>query len=817
MPKMINARSICVVLLAVAFVAVVPLAAQDAEKKPSHIFDFGGFDDAPATQPTVRERSRPPAPPVPARTPVPGVVTPSTPKPPTPAPPTPKPPVSDPPPTVPPSPGPSIPVAPPVAPDTTQALLPVPVPTEASRGILAVNKLYANELTAAQDRMSRRNMALKIDAASSGADLSATERYAAAMVALQVAVLSGDAPLAVRMADRVANRFAVDELSLRSTMVLDMAAKAITPHDGHALATAAIPVIEAATREDDFDLAEKLTLAAEQCAVRAVARDSVLAGRVRTIAGDMRATKAQHALAKPALDAIAAGTATPAQRTMAGKYVCFSKGYWSRGLPILTDCDDPKLKAVALADLAMPLAANDRMTLADRWWTIASAEAPGSRAHVMDRAAYWYRELLPQIADQDRNTPQVRITQAVAAMRKLEPGLIAEIFHDPGLRLRQRVRIDPVIVGDFSSKLPDPNVDPDIFGVRWTGMIKAPRTGTYTFNVKVKESIRIWIDGMMVLRSDNPTNKATVDVLMVEGLHDIRIHYNSRWDKSMVRITWTSAGQFTDQEIGGQYLFHDARAGGEYLAAGSLMSDPLDRTARVGGLGGGFYDGVAPDAMGTLAGFRITTGSFYSHPIIKSIVPVFQDSIGQQTDGQMYGSPGGSPQSVVARPGYAVASVTAKGGQRLDGFKVTFARVNPNGSLKLADTYESEWVGGNTGGKETLLGGDGRTVVGICGRGAADIDSMGLILRGKPVAGNAMSIVSARWGGPGNKWADVTVRVRVMVRDNKPMNATHTDLMSDPTPGKRKKLEIIYNDQGIKKSITFDENEVIAIPGVISR
>ncbi|MDY3556664.1 hypothetical protein R5W24_005834 [Gemmata sp. JC717] len=87
-------------------------------------------------------------------------------------------------------------------------------------------------------------------------------------------------------------------------------------------------------------------------------------------------------------------------------------------------------------------------------------------------------------------------------------------------------------------------------------------------------------------------------------------------------------------------------------------------------------------------------------------------------------------QRVMARPGYAVGGLTVKSNKFVDGIRVTFMRVKPDGRLDPADKYESPWCGPHgSGKKETKLGGDGRAVIGLITDKAAVLHAVGLVVQ----------------------------------------------------------------------------------------
>ena len=64
-----------------------------------------------------------------------------------------------------------------------------------------------------------------------------------------------------------------------------------------------------------------------------------------------------------------------------GRWHCFVKGNWEKGLPMLVKGKDADLSAAAKQDLAGPKDAKSQMDLGDAWWALAEKEpAPGKAA-----------------------------------------------------------------------------------------------------------------------------------------------------------------------------------------------------------------------------------------------------------------------------------------------------------------------------------------------------------------------------------------------------------------------------------------------------
>ncbi len=151
----------------------------------------------------------------------------------------------------------------------------------------------------------------------------------------------------------------------------------------------------------------------------------------------------------------------------------------------------------------------------------------------------------------------------------------------------------------------------------------------------------------------------------------------------------------------------------------------IQRTRRLGG-GGGGQNTDLPSPYALLAGFKVRRGDFAGHLVIVALQAVFHTP-----GGTIYGNRRGpvDPEHWgVAADGYAVGAIRANSGDRLDGFEIVFMKIDPSGAgLDPNDSYTSPWFGGHGGGGPTMIGGDGRPVVGVFGGNGLEIDSLGLI------------------------------------------------------------------------------------------
>ncbi len=168
------------------------------------------------------------------------------------------------------------------------------------------------------------------------------------------------------------------------------------------------------------------------------------------------------------------------------------------------------------------------------------------------------------------------------------------------------------------------------------------------------------------------------------------------------------------------------------VGAGSLFDviedaaqgEKWSKTALLGGGNNEFYDIPKPGAL--LIGFEVGIGQWAARDTIQSVQALFQFRK-RQDRGPLWGKKHEKVVTLTAKPGYAVGKVTLRVGLFIDAIKVTFMAIDGQ-KLNPADSYESDWIGGQGGGLRSI--GDATPVIGIYGKvNARDnvINALGLI------------------------------------------------------------------------------------------
>jgi hypothetical protein len=121
------------------------------------------------------------------------------------------------------------------------------------------------------------------------------------------------------------------------------------------------------------------------------------------------------------------------------------------------------------------------------------------------------------------------------------------------------IQTNSLIDFNWGEGSPGKGLPADNFSVRWTGSVRIPRDGKFTFYTASDDGNRLWVDDQLVI--DNWTdhgeteNQGQID-LWGERPHFIRLEYYEKTGAAAARLLWAGPG-FEKQVIPTQRLFPD--------------------------------------------------------------------------------------------------------------------------------------------------------------------------------------------------------------------------------------------------------------------
>ena len=266
---------------------------------------------------------------------------------------------------------------------------PLPTGPPLEKADKLVRDIYYDDLEAASDDAERRAVVrTMID------DLSSTEvpteQYALLLAAHRTAASISDIELIAETVAELSERFAVDALAMQADALIKADDPNLAQDHRKNLALAMLALSRRAVDAERFDVAEQLTQAVVQ--LNKDFGDFELEGLVEDQAAEVRELKSAFDQAARALDVLKRSPDDAEACLVAGKYLCFVRGDWEQGLPLLAKGNDAELSKLAQQELAKPDAPADQAALADGWWSLAENEkghiALKERAHAV---AWYYR------------------------------------------------------------------------------------------------------------------------------------------------------------------------------------------------------------------------------------------------------------------------------------------------------------------------------------------------------------------------------------------------------------------------------------------
>jgi hypothetical protein len=201
----------------------------------------------------------------------------------------------------------------------------------------------------------------------------------------------------------------------RKVDALDMVASALHAASPYrSIVETMLNVVDEAVAADHLDMATRVLTAADAVAkqFKATGLSAAVAARGREIDALRKDLKA----AESARQALGKNPDDPQANLLLGRYLCLTRGDWTKGLPHLARGSHPRLKQLAEFDLGEPLLEADQMALADSWWALAEAETGPARARLQERACYWYEQTYPAQAGLSRTKIEKRFEALAAAL-----------------------------------------------------------------------------------------------------------------------------------------------------------------------------------------------------------------------------------------------------------------------------------------------------------------------------------------------------------------------------------------------------------------
>lgn len=303
------------------------------------------------------------------------------------------PPAATPPSATPPVRTPAPPVARPATPAAPAVRLPLPSTEAIEAAQRGVRETFKDEYARnrkAEDRLPLARQLLEQALTMIGGE---TERLAMLREAAELAARAGDTAVALEAVDEQAARFSMVRAEERLRVLALAVVKPASIESALAAGEALCGVVDEGIAGDDYPLALRAAKEADTFARRL--KDPGFAARTRMMLERVKTLGDEFEKLGEITDVL--GNTPPDAHLRFGRFLCFIKGDWPRGLPHLAEGDDAALKAIAQAELAAggdEAEADAPARVADGWYEIGQKLRGAQKEEIHSHALAWYRRAL---------------------------------------------------------------------------------------------------------------------------------------------------------------------------------------------------------------------------------------------------------------------------------------------------------------------------------------------------------------------------------------------------------------------------------------
>ncbi|MBN1292735.1 MAG: discoidin domain-containing protein [Candidatus Latescibacteria bacterium] len=152
---------------------------------------------------------------------------------------------------------------------------------------------------------------------------------------------------------------------------------------------------------------------------------------------------------------------------------------------------------------------------------------------------------------------RIGLTEPVAA-GNVKSGLAYGYFEGSWEKMPDFAAMKPLkqgIVPNFGFD-PAKNTDMEQFGLSFTGLVKVPKDGIYTFEIESDDGGMLYVDGLLIANNDGRhwPQTASGDIGLKAGLHRIRVDFFEAGGGEALKVRWSGPG-FEMTEVSGDVLF----------------------------------------------------------------------------------------------------------------------------------------------------------------------------------------------------------------------------------------------------------------------
>lgn len=288
--------------------------------------------------------------------------------------------------------------------------IPEPSAQEAMRD--EIRRIFQQEYAAASTPEAKRSLAELLVKQALDTSGDPVAYYVLLAEARDLAADAGDSRTFLQALVALSRKFPIDWVTMAAEGLEQAARRSRPPAANAALARAALKLVDGALRDDQYPQAQMLATAGRDMARKAA--DAELLKEAVARLKEVETRQQGYAEYQEAGQRLTVDPHDADARRIQAMYLCFVKGDWEHGLPLLAQSGDPALAALVEAENHPPADAHSAVVLGDMWWDVSKAAEPAVRDGMLARAAHWYRSALPHLRGLTETKVERRLEQIAA-------------------------------------------------------------------------------------------------------------------------------------------------------------------------------------------------------------------------------------------------------------------------------------------------------------------------------------------------------------------------------------------------------------------
>jgi len=294
------------------------------------------------------------------------------------------------------------------------AKTPVPDAARVAQCESAIEKKYRDQFTYGNADVKQQTSAKLYDESLNASD--PAMELASLRLAARLALEASDFSRAMEICDQMGERFDMDILPVKAELLSRAVGYAQTTKNQADLAAVCVTAGFQAIAADNYSIAGAIAVLAKSAAQKS--GDAALVWQAGFLADETEECGTAYEGVEQAAAILKKNPNDPAANLAMGKFLCFVKNDWDKGLPLLALGSDETLKSVANQDIAGATKdPSEKAALGDAWWKLSGAVLDdGDGDSYQERARYWYMKSIADAEMPEKRSLYERLSERVKSV-----------------------------------------------------------------------------------------------------------------------------------------------------------------------------------------------------------------------------------------------------------------------------------------------------------------------------------------------------------------------------------------------------------------